>query len=112
MSKDQDNFLTDEDIEWEKRYFNLIAELSKQNDSRYEVLANNLIDGGQELLEVKGEVFKISVDKKGCSWGCSEDNGATFQELGWVKLSRKKDARILIIKDAIARCEARAIINA
>jgi hypothetical protein len=45
MSENPENFLSDEDLEWERSYFSLIADLKRNNLSRYEELAARLSDG-------------------------------------------------------------------
>ena len=111
MSEYPDDFLTEEDLVWERSYFSLMTELKRKNSSRYEVLASRLSVGGEEILELPTGLYKISVDKNGCGYSCREADGKNFQRLGWVKLSQNPSERITAITDALAECEARAQID-
>ncbi len=112
MSENPDNFLNEEDFAWERSYFSLMADLKRNNLSRYEELAGRLSAGGEEILELTNGTYKISVDKNGCGYSCRESDGANFQRLGWTKLTENPEERISTITDALAECEARAQIDA
>ena len=112
MSENPDNFMNDADLAWERSYFSLMAELKRKNSSRYEDLASRLSVGGEEILELRTGVYKISVDRNGCGYSCREADGENFQRLGWVKLTEDLAERINAITDALAECEARAQIDA
>lgn len=112
MSEIQDDFLSEEDLAWERTYFSLMMELKRRNSSRYEDLAGRLSAGGEEILELSTGTYKISVDNNGCGYSCREADGKNFQRLGWVKLTEDPAERINAITDALAECEARAQIDA
>jgi hypothetical protein len=111
MSENPDEILSAEDLAWERSFFSLIEELKNKNYSRYEVLANRLSAGGEEILELPTGVYKISVDLNGCGYSCQENDGLNFQRLGWMKLTENQAERITAITDALAECEARATID-
>lgn len=111
MIDNPDNFLSQEDLAWERSYFSLMADLKRNNLSRYEELAGRLSAGGEEILELPTGIYKISVDNNGCGYSCRESDGINFQRLGWMKLTENPDERIAAITDALAECEARAQID-
>jgi hypothetical protein len=111
MIDNPDNFLSQEDLAWERSYFSLMADLKRNNLSRYEKLAGRLSAGGEEILELPTGIYKISVDNNGCGYSCQESDGINFQRLGWMKLTENPDERIAAITDALAECEARAQID-
>jgi hypothetical protein len=111
MRENPEEILSAEDLAWERSYFSLIEELKNKNYSRYEVLANRLSAGGEEILELPTGVYKISVDLKGCGYSSQEDDGPNFQRLGWTKLTENQEERISAITDTLAECEARATID-
>lgn len=112
MSEDRDNFISDEDLAWERFYFSLMEELKRKNSSRYEELANRLSPGGEEIFELPNGTYKISVSENGCGYSCREKDGVNFQRLGWTKLTLDPAERIAAIADTLAECEARAQIDA
>lgn len=112
MTESPDDFLSEVDLAWERSYFSLMAELRKNNLSRYEVVANRLSSGGEEILELPTGTYKISVDNNGCGYSRRESDGMNFQRLGWIKLTQNPAERITSITDALAECEARAQIDA
>ena len=111
MTENSENFLSQQDFAWERSYFSLMADLRRNNLSRYEELAVRLSAGGEEILELPNGIYKISVDKNGCGYSCRESDGINFQRLGWVKLTEDPAERINAITDALAECEARAQID-
>jgi len=111
MSDNPDNFLSQRDLDWERLYFSLMADLRRNNLSRYEELAVRLSAGGEELLELPNGTYKISVDKNGCGYSWRESDGINFQRLGWMKLTDDPTERVTAITDALAECEARAQID-
>jgi len=112
MDENPENFLSEEDLAWESSYFSLMADLKRNNSSRYEELAARLSLGGEEILELPNGTYKISVDLNGCGYSCLEPNGLTFQRIGWTKLTEVIAERITAITDALAECEARSQIGA
>lgn len=111
MNGDPDNVSKIEDAAWEDDYFSLLAELKIRNSSRYELIANQLMAGGEELLELSTRTYKISVDENGCAYSCREIDGTNFQRLGWAMLTLNPAERITAIADMLAECEARAQID-
>ncbi len=111
MSKNPDEILSKEDLEWERAYFSVIAELKRENFSRYENLAIRLSAGGEEILNLPTGVYKVSVDANGCAYSYRPADSNEFQRLGWTKLSQISSERVSDITDVLAECEARAKIN-
>jgi hypothetical protein len=70
MSEIPDNFLSEEDLAWERTYFSLMMELKRRNSSRYAELAARLSVGGEEILELSTGTYKISVHNNGCGYSC------------------------------------------
>lgn len=94
-----------------EQYVDLVVELKQKNKSRYEELAKLLNAGGVELMKFEGSIYKFSVDLNGCAFSCSYDNGVTYSRISWVKLTKDYAERLVSIKDALAECEATALLK-
>jgi len=57
--------------------------------------------------EMKNQILGYKLDRLGCSFSLSHDQGKTSNELGWTRLGWRNSAKLLGLPLFFANCEAR-----
>jgi hypothetical protein len=97
--------------EQEIKYFDLMFKLLHENKVRYEEQARELLLSRTMKVVIKENVGLYRLDRVGCRFEISHDNGETFTNSGRTHLGwRKKDKR-LYLPNFFAQTEANTIFK-
>ncbi len=110
MESYRDEFLTPEDLEEERAYFSFVGELLNRHDSRYELEAKELVKQGRRFSRINESILQFKLDRIGCAFSLSEDQGETFQELSWTRLGWRKASKLEYLPFFFADCEAKVLL--
>ena len=111
VSNEGESFLTPDDLEREREYFQLIYDLQVENRSRYEKQAELLIEGGEFSITLNDSLLLYTLEGGGCSFRISRDGGFDFCKLGWTNLGGRKAKKLETLIGEFANSEARTILN-
>lgn len=111
MSHEGESFLTPEDLEREREYYQLIYDLEVKNRSRYEEQAELLLKRGEFSITLNDSLLLYTLEGGGCSFRISKDGGFDFYKLGWTNLGRRKHKKLKTLIGEFADSEARTILN-
>ncbi len=111
MNNEGESFLTPEDLEQEREYFQLICDLEVKNRSRYEKQAELLLDRGEFSITLNDSLLLYTLENGGCSFRVSRDGGFDFNKLGWASLRRRKVQKLKTLIGEFANSEAQTILN-
>lgn len=111
MNNEGEGFLTPEDLEREREYFQLICDLEVKNRSRYEKQAELLLKRGEFSITLNDSLLLYTLEDGGCSFRVSKDGGFDFYKLGWANLQRRKGAKLKTLVGEFANSEAQIILS-
>jgi len=111
MEEYRDEFLTPEDLEEEQKFFSLLFDLEAANASRYEQQAIELINSRVMTTEFQNQILAFKLDRVGCSFSISQDQGKTFNKLAWTRLGWRNSDKLIGLPLFFANCEARVLLE-
>jgi hypothetical protein len=86
-------------------------DLETTNASRYEKQAMELTKKRVMTTEMENQVLAFKLDRVGCSFSLSQDQGKTFNKLGWSRLGWRNSDKLGGLPLFFASCEARVFLN-
>ena len=106
-----ERFLTPEELEEERAYFQFIYDLEVKNHSRYETQAELLMKNGEFSITINNSLLLYTLEDGGCAFRVSTDGGFDYIKLGWSSLGRRKSEKLKSLIAKFADSEARTILN-
>ena len=101
------DFMTPEDLEKERIFFDLLFDNLETHAVRYREQAQTLI----KLKEIESLtadlILNFSIEDGGFAFRVSRDGGFEYNFLEWTSVDRKKTAKIESNMQCFASCEAR-----
>jgi hypothetical protein len=101
------DFMTPEDLEQEKVFFDLLFDNLEAHEDRYRAQAQALIKLKEIEISNGHLMLNFSLEGKGCAFRISQDGGFDYLSLGWTSVDRKKEAKMKSLMLYFAECEAR-----
>lgn len=111
MNTKAESFLTPEELEEERAYFQFINDLTVKNRSRYEKQAELLLKSREFSIAIGKSFLLYTLEDGGCAFRVSKDGGFDFSKLGWTSLGRNKQKNLEILVREFADSEARMVLN-
>jgi len=99
------------DSESELRYFDLISTLLDENKVRYEQQARDLLVSRTIRVAIQESLGLYRLDRVGCRFLISHDQGNTFTNSSWTRLGWRKNDRKRYLPAFFAQTEASAIFK-
>ena len=106
-----ERFLTPEELEEERAYFQFIYDLEVKNHSRYETQAELLMKNGEFSITINNSLLLYTLEDGGCAFRVSTDGGFDYIKLGWSSLGGRKPEKLKSLIAEFADSEARTILN-
>jgi hypothetical protein len=99
------------DSERELRYFDLISKLLDENRVRYEQQAKDLLVTRTIEVAIQEILGLYRIDRVGCRFEISHDQGGTFTNSSWTRLGWRKKDKKRFLPAFFAQTEASAIFE-
>ncbi len=111
MEDYRDEFLTQKDVVEEEKFFSLLFGLETTNISRYEQQSIELTKNRVMTTKFQNKVLVFELDRVGCSFSISQDQGKTFDKLAWTRLGWRNSVKRSGLPLFFASCEARVLLD-